>query len=100
MKAAGDYAGLTIDFEGLGTSLRTSFTQFMTALRAALPQGKNLWVCVQPDEWYGGYDYHALGETCDKVILMAHDYQDTNLPQGWVGTSQTPQRPRAPEQGV
>ena len=93
VKAAGDYAGLTIDFEGLGTSLRTSFTQFMTALRAALPQGKNLWVCVQPDEWYGGYDYHALGETCDKVILMAHDYQDTNLPQGWVGTSQTRNAP-------
>ena len=93
VKAAGDYAGLTIDFEGLGTSLRTSFTQFMTALRSALPQGKNLWVCVQPDEWYGGYDYHALGETCDKVILMAHDYQDTNLPQGWVGTSQTRNAP-------
>ena len=93
VKAAGNYNGLTIDFEGLGTSLRTSFTQFMTALRAALPQGKALWVCVQPDEWYGGYDYKALGETCDKVILMAHDYQDTNLPQGWVGTSQTRNAP-------
>ena len=93
VKAAGDYAGLTIDFEGLGTSLRASFTQFMTALRAALPAGKNLWVCGQPDEWYGGYDYRALGETCDKVILMAHDYQDTSLPQGWVGTSQTRNAP-------
>ena len=92
-EAAGDYAGLTIDFEGLGASLRTSFTQFMAALRSALPEGKNLWVCVQPDEWYGGYDYRALGETCDKVILMAHDYQDTNLPQGWVGTSQTRNAP-------
>ena len=93
VKAAGNYNGLTIDFEGLGASLRTSFTQFMTALRAALPEGKALWVCVQPDEWYGGYDYRTLGEICGKVILMAHDYQDTNLPQGWVGTSQTRNAP-------
>lgn len=93
VRAAGDYVGLTIDFEGLGASLRTPFTQFMTALRAALPEEKALWVCVQPDEWYGGYDYRALGEICGKVILMAHDYQDTNLPQGWVGTSQTRNAP-------
>ena len=28
VRAAGEYAGLTIDFEGLGASLRTPFTQF------------------------------------------------------------------------
>lgn len=87
--AAGDYAGVTIDFEGLRSAMKDSFTAFMTELRAALPAGKTLCVCVQPPEWYDGYDFRALGELCDKVILMAHDYQDLSLPSGWVGTGQT-----------
>ncbi len=89
VSAAMDYAGLTIDFEGLGTSQREEFTAFMTALRAALPDGKTLAVCVQPDTWYGGFDYRALGEVCDKVILMAHDYQWASIPDYYVGTDNT-----------
>lgn len=85
-----DYAGLTIDFEGLTSEdYRAPFTQFMTALRAALPQDKRLWVCVPPDTWYHAYDYRALGEVCDKVILMAHDYQWTSVPEYYLGTSNT-----------
>lgn len=83
------YAGLTIDFEGLRSDSRESFTAFMSALRAALPEGKRLYVCVQPDTWYGGYDYRALGEVCDKVILMAHDYQWTEVPDYYLGTDNT-----------
>lgn len=85
-----DYAGLTIDFEGLASEdYRAPFTQFMTALRAALPADKALWVCVPPDTWYHAYDYRALGELCDKVILMAHDYQWTSIPDYYLGTSNT-----------
>jgi len=87
--AAGDYSGLTIDFEGLGESQREDFTTFMTALRSALPQDKTLYVCVQPDTWFGGFDYRALGELCDKVILMAHDYQWASIPDYYVGTDHT-----------
>lgn len=76
-EAARDYAGLTLDFEGLGPELRAPHAAFLSQLRDALPPEKNLYVCVQPDTWYGGYDYRALGEVCDKVILMAHDYQWT-----------------------
>ena len=75
--AARDYAGLTLDFEGLGLELREAYADLLARLRDALPPEKTLYVCVQPDTWYGGYDYRALGETCDKVILMAHDYQWT-----------------------
>lgn len=89
LRESGSYAGVTIDFEGLHSAEKDSFTAFMTALRAALPKDKTLFVCVQPPDWYAGYDYRALGEICDKVILMAHDYQDANLPQSWVGTAQT-----------
>ena len=33
----------------------------MTQLRAALPAGKTLFVCVQPLDWFEGYDYRTLG---------------------------------------
>lgn len=89
VQAAQPYAGLTIDFEGLRTEHREDFTAFMTALRAALPTDKSLYVCVQPDTWFGGFDYRALGELCDKVILMAHDYQWASIPDYYVGTDKT-----------
>ncbi len=86
----GPYAGVTIDFEGLTSdAYRDAFSAFMTGLRAALPQGKTLYVCVPPDKWYKAYDYRALGEVCDKVILMAHDYQFPSIPSGYVGTANT-----------
>ena len=50
--AAGDYAGLTIDFEGLkGDTIKKNYVTFMQELRAALPDSKTLYVCVQPDTW-------------------------------------------------
>lgn len=87
--AAEPYAGLTIDFEGLRTDAREDFSAFMTALRNVLPPYKTLYVCVQPDTWFGGFDYRALGEVCDKVILMAHDYQWAEIPDYYLGTSNT-----------
>ena len=61
----------------------------MEELRAALPDSKTLYVCVQPDTWYTGFDYRGLGDVCDKVILMAHDYQWTSIPESYVGTGNT-----------
>ncbi len=88
--AAGDYAGLTIDFEGLkGDTIKENYVTFMEELRSALPQDKTLYVCVQPDTWYTGFDYRGLGAVCDKVILMAHDYQWTSIPESYVGTGNT-----------
>ena len=88
------YAGIVIDFEGLRTELlKADFVSFLTELRAALPAGKSLYVCVPPDDWYKGYDYRAIGAVCDKVILMAHDYQWTSVPEGYVGV-------RAPDSPV
>ena len=95
VRAAQGYAGLTMDVEGLRESHRESYTALMTALRSALPAEQTLYVCVQPDTWYGGFDYRALGELCDKVILMAHDYQWVSVPDSYVGTgnSYTPVTP-------
>lgn len=92
--AAADYAGITIDFEGMKSAdWRAPFVAFLTRLRAALPADKTLYVCVPPDDWYKGYDYRGIGEVCDKVILMAHDYQWTSVPDGYVGV-------RAPDSPV
>lgn len=87
---SGDYAGLTIDFEGLRTeTYKDAFVRFLADLRTALPPDKPLWVCVPPDDWYKGYDYREIGEHCDKVILMAHDYQWTSIPEYYLGTDRT-----------
>ena len=88
--AAGEYTGLTIDFEGLvSAGYQEDFSAFMALLRDKLPADKTLYVAVPPDAWYHGYDYRALGELCDKVILMAHDYQWTEVPDYYLGTGNT-----------
>lgn len=90
---ASDYAGITMDFEGLRAQDKAKFISFMSSLRSALSPDKTLYVCVSPvvpdDSYYDGYDYRALGDICDKVILMAHDYQFTSVPAGYIGTSHT-----------
>ncbi len=78
------YSGVTIDFEGLyGASQREGFTAFLALLDQALEaRGLHLFVAVQPVAEYGyfdGYDYRAIGELADKVILMAHDYNAVDL---------------------
>ncbi len=94
VSAASDYAGLTIDIEGLKEDNKENFTALMTELRAALPAHQTLYVCVQPNTWFNGYDFRALGELCDKVIMMAHDYE-WSVPAYYVGTDKT-ENPGAP----
>lgn len=90
---AQDYAGITMNFESLRAKDKEHYTAFMTSLRAALPVDKSLYVCVTPvvpdDSYFDGYDYRGLGELCDKVILMAHDYQYTSVPVSYIGTART-----------
>lgn len=78
------YTGVTLDFEGLRAAQRRDYTQFLTELRACLDQaGKTLYVTVMPATadgvYYDGYDYRAIGDLADKVILMAHDYNAKSL---------------------
>ena len=87
------YSGVTIDFEGLRSAQREDFTAFLTALDAELERlDKDLYVCVSPilaegyDASYSGYDYAAIGDLADKMILMAYDY-DTRDMSDFVGTT-------------
>ena len=74
-----DFDGVTVDFEEMrGERLKNDFTKFLTELRARMPN-KQLHVAVHPVPrlglpYFDAYDYRAIGELADKVILMAHDY--------------------------
>ena len=85
------YSGVTLDFEGLRSAQKENYTQFITELEARLTAaGKTLYVAVMPATmdgvYYDGYDYRAIGELADKVILMAHNYNATSL-EGFVGSA-------------
>ncbi len=74
------YSGVTIDFENLrGSAMRDNFTSFLRELDAQLDSiGKSLYVAVQPamrsGSYFDGYDFRAIGDICDKIIVMAYDY--------------------------
>lgn len=90
VEAAEPYSGLTIDFEGLaGSQWREPFADLVALVREKLPRDKLLYVAVPPSTWYKGYDYRSLGRSCDKVILMAHDYQWQSVPEENLGTALT-----------
>ena len=88
------YAGVTIDFEGLRAADRDNFTDFLRQLSDLLDQVQerelSLYVCVQPalatGSYYDGYDYRAIGDLADQVILMAYDYDARDL-SGYEGTT-------------
>lgn len=75
------FEGLTIDFEGfIDPALREPYNHFLSKLDKELDKhGKKLNVAVQPSRNFKGYDYKAIGEVADKVILMAHDYEPKKL---------------------
>lgn len=84
------YSGVTIDFEGLRAAQKEDFTAFLQALSGELKAlDKTLYVCVSPvlttGAYYDGYDYRAIGDLADKVILMAYDYDARDL-SAFVGT--------------
>ena len=87
------YSGVTIDFEGLRSAQQADFTAFLTELDRELERlDKSLYVCVSPilaegyDASYSGYDYAAIGDLADKLILMAYDYDARDMCD-FVGTT-------------
>ncbi|MCR4435347.1 MAG: stalk domain-containing protein [Clostridiales bacterium] len=85
------YQGVNLDFEGLGwrdeeeerTAVQRSFSSFVELLSARLKQdGVKLTLTLHPpNSAYGGYDYKALGQTADRIIIMAYDYNPQPAPE-------------------
>lgn len=84
VQEARTYHGVNLDFEGLGwktspeeiQSVRNSFTSFVRDLATGLhSMSKTLTLTLHPpNSVYQGYDYKALGEAADRIIIMAYDY--------------------------
>ncbi len=78
------FNGVNLDLEGLGPAVsgeqlqavQQSFTTFVSLLAAELkPAGKTLTLTLHPpNSYYKGYDYKALGELADRIVIMAYDY--------------------------
>lgn len=96
------FDGMVSDFEGFkGDALKKAYNEFLTELKTELSKtNKKLYVAVHPrgkpgQVYFDGYDYRTIGETADKVILMAHDYDAVSLNEeemqrGYTDTPVTP----------
>lgn len=95
------YEGIHIDFENIDGQDRPHLTTFMAQLAATLrPKGKlvSQALAAKVEErftgWAGAYDYKALGEHNDLLVLMAYGYRSaasstpgSTAPIGWVERS-------------
>jgi spore germination protein YaaH len=75
--------GVNIDFEGMGSSDKVPFTNFMTNLssqmHAAIP-GSEVSIALYAVDWSGTFDMPTLNSVCDYFIFMGYDYY-------WSGSS-------------
>ncbi len=83
-KEAGQYSGVNLDFEGLGfqasgeelRQVQQQFTSFAALLNQELKTNRSgLTLTLHaPNSAYPGYDYQALGQIADRIVIMAYDY--------------------------
>ena len=69
--------GLDIDFEGLRSSRRDDYTEFIEDLREALDReapGSLLTQAVPAVDWRGAYDYQALAAASDYLFIMGYAF--------------------------
>lgn len=76
------FQGILLDFEGLGLTTdkaktRASFTAFVKEVSLqAKSENLRLALALHPlNSSYQGYDYKALGQIADEIIIMAYDYR-------------------------
>lgn len=72
------YDGVDIDFEFIYPSDADNYSQFLRELKLYLGNEYNLSAAVfartERDKWATGYDYQAIGQTVDQLVIMAYDY--------------------------
>ncbi|MBX6350792.1 MAG: S-layer homology domain-containing protein [Clostridia bacterium] len=84
------YAGVNLDMENVDASLRDRYTSFVRQIAEALsPAGKLVTLSVMAktadmptNSLVGVYDYRALGQIADYVMIMTYDYHWSGGPPG------------------
>lgn len=85
--------GINIDMEGIPTADRDNFSLFMQELYQVLhEEGLTVSVAapakVAGSSWHAGFDYSAMGDCVDYLIIMAYDYSTSapgaSAPISWV----------------
>lgn len=74
----GGWNGVSVDLESLAPRDTAGLSAFVAALRAALPAGASLSVCIQASTSTAGYaadgyDLRALAAHADRIVLMTYD---------------------------
>lgn len=79
--ASGGYDGIVIDVPEVSAASKDALTSLIKELKAAMGKGKLLYVTVDAPVWNGedagGYDYAAIGDAADRVILRLPSYEET-----------------------
>lgn len=71
--------GVNVDIENVTQDQRDAYTQFVRLLREKIPSHKEVSVAVaaNPNDWqtgwHGSYDYAALAQYADHLLIMAYD---------------------------
>jgi spore germination protein YaaH len=71
--------GVNVDLENLDENDRDAHTEFMRLLKEQMPKGKEISIAVAANPmaknhgWQGSYDYAALAQYSDYLMLMTYD---------------------------
>ena len=92
------FDGVVLDFESLRAGQKANYIAFLQELRAIMGT-QPIYVAIHPvlngSAYYDGYDYAAIGQLADRVILMAYDFDAKALTESEMaqGYTQTPMSP-------
>ena len=82
-----NYSGINIDFEFIPEWTRQGYTEFIKLLSQKMPDDKLLTISVFPKidvpvSLQGAYDYAALADYVDRIVIMSYDNHWSTGPAG------------------
>ncbi len=86
--------GINVDIENVNEKYRAAYTDFVRLLRQKLPPDKIVTVAVAANPknwqtgWHGSYDYKALSDNSDYLMLMTYDESYQGGPAGPISSKQ------------